>query len=212
MDERTPPERSAEARATARKNLFVAGMLHSAGEAYPVMIRDLSTAGAQIEGSLSLETGAQVILCRGRLSVQGHVTWVKNRRCGLRFASPISVENWIAIPVNRQQQRIDRVVAVVKSGALPPDVPVEGRVTSPAEAAQDLKRVSRLLETLSDALASDPAVVLKHGIPLQNLDIALQTLTALSGAMWSGGPHHAASVARLAELRVSCAEALQRTP
>lgn len=212
MDERTPPEDSAEARATARKNLFVAGMLHNAGEAYPVMIRDLSASGAQIEGSLSLEVGAQARLYRGRLSVQGHVTWIKDRRCGLRFASPISVKDWMAIPVNRQQQRIDRVVAVVKSGALPPELPVGGLVTSPAEAAQDLKRVSRLLETLSDALASDPAIVVKHGIALQNLDIALQTLTAMAGAMRSGGPDYAASLARLAELRISCAEALLRTP
>lgn len=65
----------------------------------------------------------------------------------------------MASPVHRQQQRVDQVVAVVKSGAKPPEVPAEHRVATPAIAAQDLKRVSRILEILSEILASDPVVV-----------------------------------------------------
>ena len=209
MREKIPPDGSTEARATSRTNLFVAATLHVANDAHSVMIRDLSVSGAQIEGSVRLEIGAEVTLYRGPLSVQGHVTWSKNRRTGLRFASPISVPEWMASPVNRQQQRVDRVVAAVKSGTRPREVQVERPVTTPAQAAQDLKRVSRMLEILSDALASDPAVVVKHGTHLQNLDIAFQTLTALAGAIRSDDPNYSENLARLAELRVSCAEALQ---
>ena len=209
MPENTPPESAPEARATARTNLFVAATLHTNGEAYPVTIRDLSAVGAQIESSLRPENGAEVTLSRGPLSVRGHVTWGRSRRCGLQFASPIAVQDWMASPVHRQQQRVDQVVAVVKSGARQPEVPAELRVATPAIAAQDLKRVSRLLEILSGALASDPAVVVTHGLQLQNLDIALQTLTALAGTMRVDDPEYAANIARLAELRVSCAEALQ---
>ena len=209
MPENTPPEPAPEARAGARTNLFVAATLRTNSEVYPVTIRDLSAAGAQIESALRPEIGAEVTLSRGHLSVRGHVTWARNRRCGLQFASPISVQDWMASPVHRQQQRVDQVVAVVKSGARPPEVPAELRVATPSHAVQDLKRVSRLLEILSDALASDPAVVVTHGLQLQNLDIALQTLTALAGTFRADNPEYAASLARLAELRISCAEALQ---
>lgn len=210
MHEEKHPERPAEARATARTNLFMAATLQTNDDTCPVTIRDLSPLGAQVESSLRLEIGAEVTLSRGHMGIQAHVTWAKNRRCGLRFDSPISVQDWMASPVSHQQQRVDRVVAVVKSGALPPKMPVEPPATTPEHAAQDLQRVSRLLEMLGDELASDPTVVAKHGIHLQNLDIALQTLTAIAGAIRSKGPADAANIARLDELRVSCAEALQR--
>src|SRR5688500_6031681 len=119
MPENTPPERAPKARAGARTNLFVAASLRTNGEAYPVTIRDLSAAGAQIESSLRPEIGADVTLSRGHLSVRGHVTWGRDRRCGLRFASPISVQDWMPSPVHRQQQREDHVVAAVKAGAMP---------------------------------------------------------------------------------------------
>lgn len=212
MHEKIPPKGSAEARATARTNLFVTATLHTEGDAFPVTIRDLSAWGAQIESSLCPGIGAEVTLSRGPLSILGHMTWVKNRRCGLRFASPISVQDWMANPVNRQQQRVDHVVAFLKSGALPPEAPVERPVATRPHAVQDLRRISRLLEILSDALASDPAVVVKHGILVQNLDIALQTLSALAGTLRSDDPEYDANIARLAELRIICAEVLQDYP
>ena len=209
MPENTPPERAPISRAGTRTNLFVAATLRTNGEVYPVTIRDLSAAGAQIESSLLLEVGAEVTLSRGHLSVRGQVTWGRNRRCGLHFASPISVQDWMPSPVHRQQQRVDHVVAAVKAGARPPKVPAELPVSTTSDAAQDLKQVSRLLEILSDALASDPAVVVKHGLQIQNLDIALQTLTVLAGTLRADDPDYAASLARLAELRISCAQALR---
>src|SRR5688500_13547509 len=106
MHDKKTLEGPADARATARKNLFVAATLHTNGDAYPVTIRDLSTSGAQIEGSQRPEVGAEVTLSRGFLTVRGHVTWGKNRRCGLCFASPILVQDWMASPVNPQQQRV----------------------------------------------------------------------------------------------------------
>ena len=76
--------------------------------------------------------------------------------------------------------------------------------------ADDLKRVSRLLEMLGDALAGDPAIVTAHGVTLQNLDIALQTLTALAATVEGGDPGDAArSLLRLEELRLSCGQALE---
>ena len=49
-------------------------------------------------------------LVRGSLSVLGLVAWRNESRCGLKFASPVSVRAWMANPVNREQQRVDHVV------------------------------------------------------------------------------------------------------
>ena len=187
----------------------MAATLNINGDAYPVMIRDLSCWGAQVEGTLTPHIGAEVTLSRGPLNVQAHMTWTKKRRCGLRFASPISIQDWMANPVNRQQHRVDRVVAAVKSGAPSPGTPADRPVTTPALTAQDLRQVSRLIEIVGDSLANDPTVVVTHGINLQNLDIAVQTLTTIAGLMQSDDPTCAVHIGRLEELRVSCAAALR---
>jgi hypothetical protein len=208
MHESTPPEGASEARAAARTNLFMAATLLVDGVAYSVTIRDLSTAGAKIESSLPLEIGSEATLSRGAHSVQCRVSWCTNRRCGLHFTSPVLVREWMASPVNQQQQRVDHVVAAVKAGAAPFEVPAAPKAATRADAAEDLKRVSLVLEILGDALASDPAVVKEHGVHLQNLDIALQTLTVLAVTMQTDDPECAASAARLAELRTACTEAV----
>lgn len=209
MREEAPPNGVAEARATARTNLFMAATLHAADVAHPVKIRDLSAAGAQIEGSLLPEIGAEVTLARGILSVQGHVTWCAARRCGLQFNSPISVPDWMANPLNRQQQRVDQVVALVKAGTVPLEMSTQRNAVTPTLTAEDLRRVSQMLEILGDALSSDPSIVVKYGIQLQNLDIALQTLAALAETIGGDGAECEASFNRLAELRTSCVEALR---
>jgi len=209
MRKDAPPDPVAEARATARTNLFMAATLHTADGAHPVKIRDLSAAGAQIESSLLPEVGSEITLARGPLSVQGRVTWGAARRCGLQFSSPISVPDWMANPLNRQQKRVDQVVALVKAGAAPPEMSTQKNALTPALTAEDLRRVSRLLEILGEALASDSSIVVKHGIQLQNLDIALQTLAALAETIERNDAECESKFDRLAELRISCAEALR---
>ncbi|MEO6582552.1 MAG: PilZ domain-containing protein [Sphingomicrobium sp.] len=194
------------ARAAVRVNLFMAATLHSAGTETAVKIRDLSAGGAQIESPLMPEVGSPIILSRGRLSVRGSITWRNDRRCGIHFAAHISVAEWMANPVNREQQRIDHLVSAVKAGVAP-RMPVAAPAIATSDGvAQDLARVSLLLENLGDALASDPAVIAHHGVALQNLDIAMQMLAAL------GGPNETGTPARLAELRKSCAQALANAP
>jgi hypothetical protein len=114
----------------------------------------------------------------------------------------------MANPTNQQQQRVDHVAAAVKSGAVPVEGQPRFKPATPAHAAEDLKQVSHLLEILGDALASDPKIVKNHGIPLQNLDIAIQTLIALAATMQADNPEFVASVARLAELRIACRAAI----
>src|SRR5688572_18679488 len=165
-----------DARSEGRTNLFLAATMHAGGNATAVKIRDLSPIGAQVESSTFPEVGSAMTLARGHLSVQGQVSWSTQRRCGLRFSNRISVQEWMASPANLEQQRVDHAVAAVKAGAVPIAAPAH-RFASAQGLADDLARVSRLLEKLGDALASDPALVTEYGIPLQNLDIAMQTLS-----------------------------------
>lgn len=192
-------------------NLFMAATLHACGVETAVKIRNLSAIGAQIECSTIPAIGTPMTLARGRFSVQGHVTWCIDRRCGLHFSTRISVPDWMGNPANREQQRVDHLVAAVKAGAVQlvtpnPAPPVAATADGVGE---DLRRVSQLLENLGDALANDPAIVTQHSAALQNLDIAMQTLIALAETMQANPPAGAASVARLDELRTSCAQALR---
>lgn len=201
------PDGGREVRAAPRTNLFLAATLLAGDKANQVKIRDLSPIGAQVESFTFPDVGSAMTLARGRLRVSGHVSWSTDRRCGLNFATRISVQEWMANPVNPEQLRVDHAVGVVKAGAGPLAPP--GYHHEAADGlAEDLRRVSSLLEMLGDALASDPAIVAAHGITLQNLDIAMQTLTALAAIVEAGEPERAASMLRLDELRISGAQAL----
>ena len=197
------------ARTTARVNLFMAAILHSAGEEIAVKIRDLSASGAQVEGVQLLETGTEIMLSRGQLSVRGHVAWCNERRCGLEFASKITVQSWMANPTNRHQERVDQIVNAVKAGVAPAVSATPGATASSIGVGQDLERAAELLGNFGDTLAGDSAIVARHGAALQHLEIVIQTLTALAEAPQSGSPADAARLNRLNRLRASCAEALR---
>lgn len=197
-----------QARAAVRVNLFMAATLHASGIDTAVKIRDLSADGAQIESPLIPEAGSPMTLARGQLAVAGHVTWRTERRCGLKFSSKVSVRDWMANPVNREQERVDHAVAAAKAGVVPL-VSATPHATAPEGIAEDLARLSRLLESLGEAFASDPAVVAKHGIAMQNFEIVVQTLTALADTARPGAIVDVAKIDRLKELRTSCREALR---
>ena len=208
MQENSRHDDPPEGRAAARTNLFMAATLRIANSEIPVKIRDLSATGAQIESAVLPDIGSAITLIRGHLSVQGRVTWCVERRCGLQFNARISVQDWMANPVNREQRRVDHIVTAVKAGTIPRAAPANQKSKARPEVAEDLRSVAQLLENLGDTLAGDPALVAEHGIALQNLDIAMQTLNALAETMRSDASADAASVARLDELRTSCAEAI----
>jgi len=204
-----PTDGVPDARAAARTNLFLAATLYSAAGAHPVKIRDLSALGARIEGERVPEAGSTMTLARGSLSVLGLVAWRSESRCGLQFASSVSVRDWMGNPVNREQQRVDHVVGLVKASAVPLAIPTPRATETADDLAQDLRRVACLLEHLGDELASDLVVAANYGVKLQNLDIAVQTLSALAETIRTVDPEPASNMARLDELRKSCTEALR---
>lgn len=207
-------DRSAEARLSQRTNMFLAAVLQGSGFSAPVKVRNMSASGAMAEAAAVPEVGAVVRLVRGSLSVPAAVVWSSDSRCGLRFSSVVSVHDWLATPRNAEQQRVDDVVRLVKAGAVPL-APVQrsnleispSRAAVPAELPDELRRVCALLTRIGENLLDDEAILAKHGSELQNLDICTQTIEAVADLL--GGDRHGAG-SRLATLRVSCEQALDR--
>lgn len=206
-----PPDATAESRADARTNLFVAAVLRSSGSVLPVRIRDLSPLGAKVDGA-SAAVGSTVTLVRGQLSVSGLVVWSEANRCGLQFQSSVAVREWMAPSVNREQQRVDQIVAVVRAGAVPLAVPAQRTIETADTLAEDIVRVATLLGQLGDDLATDLVVAATYPVKLQYLDIAVQTLNALAETIRADSPDRPTNSARLSDLRNSCTEALRVRP
>ncbi len=183
-----------ESRASARTNLFLAATLGSAGADHPVKIRDLSAAGARIETAVVLNVGAAVSLVRGRLSVHARVGWRDERFCGLSFAAPVSIEDWMANPVNPQLQ--PGPAPVLARGAFVAPVHREAEIAE--SIAEELARISRWLEEFGQVLANDQQIVFKHGSEIFALGLAARTLAALADALQSDSPPSSARSAKLA--------------
>jgi hypothetical protein len=206
----------ADARGAARASLYLAATLYCDGCSSLAKIRNLSATGALVESAATPAAGELVQLVRGGLIVHGLVAWSDQGRCGLRFSGSIDVQQWRSAPANAAQQRVDEVVRLVKAGAVPlplPQFDPIGERSRPADSAgqlsADLRRVSDLLEALSDTLASDSYVMTRAGPVLQNLDIAMQVIAAVE-AIVDGRGNVDREITRLDALRTSADQALQR--
>ena len=129
----------------------------------------------------------------------------------MHFCSEASVKDWLAAPAKVEQQRVDEIVALVKAGYTEDS----GQYNNPAEPrsqeqlVDDLGAVIRLMQDLEEDLAGSDETLARHGLKLQNMDIAMQMLRAVAAelAPQDGGSERM-SIARLQDLRVSCAQAL----
>jgi hypothetical protein len=199
-----------EARSAVRSNMFIAAVVSGATFSAPVRIRNMSSTGALVEGAAVPQEGSVVRLIRGALVVPAAVMWSSEGRCGLRFSSLVSVREWLAPPSNRQQQRVDDTVRVIKAGAIPlPLGPELHDATSSAELGIDLKMACSLLEQHCDDLLRDTQAAARYGERLQSLDIVLQTIAAVADVL-AGDMDERSTASRLQNLRASASEALRR--
>src|SRR5690348_8433439 len=104
------PTRSADARSATRSSLFLGAALFWNGSSSPIKIRNLSSGGALIEGSVIPTAGSLVQVVRGALVVHGLVAWTSRARFGIKFSGSIDVQQWRAPPGNGEQQRVDEIV------------------------------------------------------------------------------------------------------
>ena len=173
-------------RVEQRSNLFVVATLYSADGSDPVRIRNMSRHGALIEGAVLPPPGSEAKLSRGSLEVAAQVMWQADRRAGLRFASCVSVPDWLPNALkNPKQQRIDELVHHSKLGLTPAAAaPASGAQRRGAEAiAADLLQLKASIEQLAEDLAGDSHVTASHPSSLQILDVAAQALAKLSAEL-----------------------------
>ena len=199
-----------ESRQQQRSSLFLAAVLRSETGQVRARVRNMSLHGAMVEAPICPPKGTKVQLIRGRLIAHGEVIWAESGQCGLRFASAVSVREWLAAPSKVEQDRVDEIVSLVKAGAIPAEF--GGARLSGAEpgdnegAVSEIEHVVALLLDLEDDLAASNETLQRHAAKLQNLDIAVQMLRAITSQL-NGAPHVGAT---LADLRIVCAEALAR--
>ena len=163
--------------------MFVLATMSGSSAAGPVRIRNMSPAGALIEGDYLPTLGELISLRRGTLSASGTVVWRQDGKAGLRFDRAIDVTGWLPAG-STGQQAVDRAFQELKAGASAPSYPtqVPQLQQSPVDTAE-LLRTAAALDDLADALAEDPAVVASHGSKLQTFDIAAQLLRRYAASM-----------------------------
>ena len=119
------------------------------------------------------------------IAPDGTVVWASNNRCGLLFASTLSVKEWLAAPTGAEQQRVDDVVALVKAGKLTKRAARSqgcnlSRLVTTQQLVDDLNAISALLQDLEEDLASSEQTLTRHSRKLQNLDIAMQMVRTVT--------------------------------
>lgn len=72
--------------------LATTATLETSASKLPVVIRNMSSTGAIIEGSTLPSAGATVILKRELLEQMASVVWSQDGRSGLEFLEPVSLE------------------------------------------------------------------------------------------------------------------------
>jgi hypothetical protein len=196
--------------------MYLTAAIYVESAAIPVKIRNMSSSGALVEGNVVPPTGSAARLVRGALAENALVAWSAQGRCGLKFPRQIEVERWLAPPANGEQQRVDELVGIVRAGAVPfphSKLGPPGAGTgydAAAKLAEDICRISALLDSLADDLASDASLVARHGDRLQNLDIAVQMLSAI-GSLLPPNEDGTAATEKLECLRRSALQALEST-
>lgn len=171
------PPKQIEPRSSQRTNLFVAAILCSEEGSYPVKVRNLSECGGLIEAATLFPAGTAVRLCRGSLAVSGKVVWQRAGRAGLRFASTITVAEWLPANHNRHQTRVDELVRHVRAGRADGPDPATSQADSKAYSVpHQVDAIASTIERLAEELATDPGIIANHSWKLQQLEMTVQQL------------------------------------
>jgi len=153
-----------------------------------VRVRNLSESGALVEGASLPCVQTNVRLFRNNLSVDGAVVWCSSGRAGLHFTNLIDIERWVrsgmsAPTTSVDQARVDQIQAAARAGLpVPSDrsLPTATKdmlvAAMPSRIAEEIAYVRRLIDSIGDEFAGDPAIVCRHAAELQKFDLATQIL------------------------------------
>ena len=157
-----------------RANVFLTATLDERGKATAVRIRNISRRGALVDAPLLPPVGTRVRLMRGRLTAAGQLAWAGAGQAGLNFDCEIDVASWVQRAGNVEQQRVDGVLAALRSGRPPPAQLQE------SQRAASLEAISAALDQVCDRLAQTQRIPAEFGEQLVELDALAQALRELA--------------------------------
>lgn len=174
----------ADHRYDTRTHLFVVATLCWNEGSAPVHVRNMSAKGALIEAAVLPRPAATVVLKRGSLEVSGRIAWVASGQAGLSFGTSVRVADWMTRRANGHQDRVDEIVASLKSDELGFEQPVltPDRPLRSVEVETELALLRADLAKLGDALTSDIILVATHP-EIQLIDIAQQRIQRILGVL-----------------------------
>lgn len=111
---------TSDTRSDPRSNVFLMATIGAGTTSSAVKVRNLSVHGALLEGAALPPAGASACLRRGSLQVEGIIAWRERTHCGIRFQSPIEVDQWVRRVGAREQQKIDVAIADIRAGSAAP--------------------------------------------------------------------------------------------
>lgn len=161
------------------------------GERRDVFVRNLSAAGAMVEGRALPEQGESVVLHRSDYHIQATVMWRAEGRCGLSFTQIVPVDALIkrkGAPAH--QSRVDQIQRALRENrAVPAFDETEALVGAAAvgkRLADEIGYALRLTEMANEALANDAYVLGRYGVTLQQIDEVEQLLRKLEQQLTAG--------------------------
>lgn len=86
--------------------MLLSAKISSGGSEVPVVLRNLSTEGALIEGADLPVEGSSTVFKRNELTVPGTIVWVEGRYAGIAFNRPLEREELLR-EVPRPRQRFE---------------------------------------------------------------------------------------------------------
>ena len=189
-----------------RSRVMLAATIITPDRSVDVRIRNLSRTGALIEGDIALEAGTGIELLRGHNAVRAEVVWARPGRCGVKFASPVVIEDWVG-SVGRPLSAAAPVTAAPDRAEGPPSwLAVEG---GPQEAgdrlsarlAEEIAYIGRLVEAVGADISANPAIMHRHAVSLQNCRNAASLLDDIARVLRADDRVQAAQGIRSAELK-----------
>jgi hypothetical protein len=162
-----------ENRSEGRSNVFLAARLDGGGASTAVRIRNISARGALVDGRTLPPVGTPVRLTRGRFSAVGQLAWAGEGQAGVNFDCEIDVPSWVQRVGHGGQQRVDGVIAALRSGVRPPEAHHGGADLS-------LGEISAALDETCERLAQTPIMSIAFGEELIKLDSLAQSLRRLA--------------------------------
>ncbi|MEO5773111.1 MAG: hypothetical protein ABIQ32_03200 [Sphingomicrobium sp.] len=160
----------------ARRTMFLGALLCRGTEEAPVKIRNMSALGALVDSPIVPAPNSLIQLVRGHYVATGRVVWSGGGRCGIRFCSEISVNDWLA-PI--EAQRAPPVASEPRATA--PLQHVEPAAAPQAEPApDDLRKAAALVEKVARTLAADAEFLRRHMTEGRSLIAAMNILNRLT--------------------------------